>query len=155
MTTNTSKISSVKKILLVLAIFMYGGVAAQNWQQDFKIATELAAKKERPVLLVFSGSDWCAPCMKLDRKIWQSAAFKEYAIDHLVLLKVDFPRKKANKLSEEQELHNKNLAEKYNPNGYFPLVLLTDKSGKQIAFMQPLRRETPANFVERLKKAIH
>ncbi len=79
------------------------------------------------MLLVFAGSDWCAPCIKLDRLLFQSPEFSEYADENLVLFKADFPRKKKNRLPLQQELVNKQLAQKFNSKGYFPLVLLLDK----------------------------
>ncbi len=55
------------------------------------------------MLLVFHGSDWCAPCIKLQKKIWQSEQFKTYSKESLVIVKLDFPRKKANQLADFQK----------------------------------------------------
>jgi thioredoxin-related protein len=105
-------------------------ISAQSWQTDFKEAKSSAGKEGKQILLVFSGSDWCAPCMKLEKNIWQSEVFKTYAKDHLVLLKADFPSRKKNQLPEEQQEKNNALAEQYNPKGYFPFVLLLSDSGE-------------------------
>ena len=102
---------------------------AQKWESNWSDAAALAEKKHQNVVLVFSGSDWCAPCIKLDKSIWQSSEFQDYAKDHWTMLRVDFPRKKANQLPEEQKNKNALLAEKYNKNGYFPLVLVLDPNG--------------------------
>ncbi|WP_291373023.1 thioredoxin family protein [Cyclobacterium sp.] len=102
-------------------------MSAQEWQLDLKDAQKLALETDRKIVLVFSGSDWCAPCIKLDKEIWQSSEFQTYARENYVMLRADFPRKKANQLSEEQAIKNGKLAEKYNPNGYFPLVVVLDK----------------------------
>ena len=48
--------------------------------------------------MVFSGSDWCAPCIKLDKAVWQSEEFKKEAETNWVIYKADFPKKKANQL---------------------------------------------------------
>ena len=103
---------------------------AQEWQTDFNYAKELAKSGDKPIILVFQGSDWCAPCIKLEQQIWSSEEFKNYSSDHFVLLLADFPRKKQNKLSVEQQEKNKYLAETYNQNGYFPLVVVLDKDGR-------------------------
>lgn len=103
---------------------------AQDWQTDFELAKKQATDKNQHIILVFQGSDWCAPCIKLDKEIWSTDVFKAYAKDHFVLLKADFPRRKANALSVEQQEKNNQLAEKYNLNGYFPLVVVLDKEGK-------------------------
>lgn len=98
---------------------------AQNWLTNFEEAKTIAIQKQQPILLVFSGSDWCAPCIELEREIWQLADFQDFAVKNLVLLKADFPRKRKS-LSEEQWEHNESLAEKFNTEGAFPKVILMD-----------------------------
>jgi thioredoxin-related protein len=89
----------------------------------------MAKESNRNIVMVFSGSDWCAPCIKLDKSVWQSQEFQDFAKDHWIMLRADFPRKKANQLPEDQKMKNAQLAEKYNKNGYFPLVLVLDPNG--------------------------
>lgn len=96
----------------------------------FTKGEESSATEHKHIILVFSGSDWCAPCIKLEKNIWESEAFTSYASEHWVLVKADFPRKKKNRLSKEATKQNEAIAEQYNPNGYFPLVLLLDSKGK-------------------------
>ncbi len=103
---------------------------AQDWETDFEKAKKLATEKDRNIVLVFSGSDWCAPCIKLETEIWSTEEFINYANENFVLLKADFPRKKKNRLTEEQQEKNNQLAEKYNTRGYFPLVVVLDKNEK-------------------------
>ena len=103
---------------------------AQEWQTDFNYAKEMAKAGNKPIILVFQGSDWCAPCIKLDQQIWSSEEFKNYSSDHFVMVLADFPRKKQNMLTAEQQEKNEKLAETYNKNGYFPLVVVLDKAGK-------------------------
>jgi thiol-disulfide isomerase/thioredoxin len=64
---------------------------SQDWKTNFELVKEAAQSK--PIVLVFSGSDWCAPCIKLDKSIWQSTEFKEYAASNLILERADFLRK--------------------------------------------------------------
>jgi len=101
-----------------------------NWETSFEKAKSIASKDHKFILLNFSGSDWCGPCMKLDKNIWQSDAFKIESKKHWILVKADFPKKKANQLSPELTESNNKLAEKYNQDGNFPLVVLLDKNGK-------------------------
>ena len=105
-------------------------VLSQQWEADFHRALQRSGEEQKSLVLVFSGSDWCAPCKKLDRDIWQSDAFKSYASANYVLYKADFPRKKKNQLAASSLEANKALAEKYNPNGYFPLVVLINSNGE-------------------------
>lgn len=105
---------------------------SQDWKTNIEDAKVTAVKENKNILLVFSGSDWCAPCIKLDKVVWKSEAFKDYADKKLVLLRADFPNKRANQLPVEVAERNKKLSEKYNKEGNFPLVVLLDKSGKVI-----------------------
>lgn len=113
---------------LLLSSFL--GLQAQEWHTDFEEAKKLASEEHKPIVLVFQGSDWCAPCIRLDREIWSASAFQEYAKDHFIMVKADFPRKKQNALPEELEAQNKELAERYNQQGYFPLVVVLDEKGE-------------------------
>ena len=119
-----------KKFLFLLFFASVCIASAQEWQTDFTTAKQIAAKQDKPIILVFQGSDWCAPCIKLDKEVWSTPEFKSYAKDHFVMLQADFPRKKANSLAPEQQEKNNQLAEKYNQNGYFPFVVILDENGK-------------------------
>ncbi|MES2543366.1 MAG: thioredoxin family protein [Bacteroidota bacterium] len=118
----------MKKIILLLLVSFTG--YTQNWTTNFEEAKSQAVKENKNILLVFSGSDWCAPCIKLDKVVWKSEEFKIESEKNWVIYKADFPKKKANQLSQELTDSNKILAEKYNSGGSFPLVLLLDKTGK-------------------------
>ena len=105
---------------------------SQEWQTNFEDAKAVAAENNKKIVLVFSGSDWCAPCMKLEREIWNSDAFKSHAEENYILLKADFPKRKKNALTDLQQEHNNSLAERYNKNGYFPLVVVLNSEGKTL-----------------------
>lgn len=115
----------LKFLFAILLIPLFA--VSQEWEERYEHSLSKSKINEKPILLVFAGSDWCAPCIKLDRLLFQSTEFKEYAEENLVLYKADFPRKKKNRLPVAIESRNKNLAEKFNSKGYFPLVLLLDK----------------------------
>jgi thioredoxin-related protein len=119
------------KHLLIALFFTFSlAASAQSWETDFNTAKSIALKQGKQILLVFSGSDWCAPCMKLDKNVWKAEVFKKHAQDNLVLLKADFPSRKKNQLSQEQQDKNNALAQKYNPKGYFPFVVLLSAEGE-------------------------
>lgn len=122
---------------------------AQDWQTDFAAAREIATNEDRPIVLVFQGSDWCAPCIKLDRDIWSADAFKTYAKNHFVMLQADFPRRKKNALSEAQSRANAELAEMYNKSGAFPLVVVLDNEGNVLG-ETGYKQATPAAYIEEL-----
>jgi thiamine biosynthesis lipoprotein len=114
----------VKKLSTILLIWIVAGALAHGQiLGDAAAAFKLSEETQRPVLLIFSGSDWCAPCIRFQKKVLSSEQFGEYAEGHLILLKADFPQRK--NLSATLVKQNEQLAEKYNPRGQFPhLVLL-------------------------------
>ena len=124
----------MKKYFILFFALLVASITsnAQDWQTDFAIAKQTAVKNNQQILLVFQGSDWCAPCMKLDKQIFKTDEFQSFIKNKFVMVKADFPRKKSNKLSPEQEAQNKILAEKYNSQGFFPLVVVLDKNGKAL-----------------------
>lgn len=126
---------TIKKIIHLILILVATSAYSQNWGNDFTAAKTAAKKENKNILLVFSGSDWCAPCIKLDKNIFQSEVFKTESEKKWVLVKADFPKKKANLLSTKLTESNKNLAEKYNKAGNFPLVVLLDSNGKVIGML--------------------
>jgi len=128
----TSNILDMKnRFILSIAFFAMVSIAsAQEWQTDFDQAQAIATKDNLSIILVFQGSDWCAPCMKLEKEIWSTKEFIELAKGNFVMVKADFPRRKKNALSPEQQESNNKLAAKYNTNGYFPFVVVLDKEGK-------------------------
>lgn len=67
--------------------------------------------------------------MRLEKDLFSTEAFRQFTEANFVLLKLDFPARKQNKLSPEQVAHNEALAEKYNQRGSFPLVLIIDSEG--------------------------
>lgn len=119
----------IKYLFLPLFFLLVTNANAQNWERNFETAKSLAAEQNKEILLVFQGTDWCAPCIRLEKEIWSSETFQDLAEDEFVLLLAEFPRFDRNKLSEEQKAHNDRLAEKYNPNGFFPFVVVLDKDG--------------------------
>lgn len=114
---------------LMLALLTTTMSFAQEWETDFDTAKQKAVAEGKEIIMVFQGSDWCAPCIRLDKEVWSTEAFQSYAADHYVMLQLDFPRRKKNRLSEAQQTHNNQLAEQYNTNGYFPYVVLLSEKG--------------------------
>ena len=119
----------MKKILLLSLLLFFNISFSQNWKSSFEEAKSQALAENKNIVLVFSGSDWCAPCIKLDKTVWQSEEFKKESESNWVIYKADFPKKKANQLSPTLTESNKLLASKYNTSGNFPLVVLLDKNG--------------------------
>ena len=137
----------LKNQIIILLIFVSSLGYSQNWKSNFEEAKQEAIKENKNILLVFSGSDWCAPCIKLDKAVWNSEVFKAEAEKYWVIYKADFPKKKANQLPTELAESNNKLAEKYNKNGSFPLVILLDKTGKTIG-MTGFKNISATDYIE-------
>src|SRR4051812_26058940 len=99
---------STMKLLIFVLFFCLPGTAPE-WLLDFNKAQEQASASNKIILLNFSGSDWCGPCIKLKREILTSDAFNKYAAENLVLVNADFPRMKKNALTDEQTKKNEQL----------------------------------------------
>ena len=141
----------MKKIACICLLLLACATSfAQEWQTDFVKAKEIASKSDKPIILVFQGSDWCAPCIKLELEVWSTDEFKSYAKDHFVMLKADFPKKKKNALDAKQQEQNNSLAEVYNQNGYFPFVVVLDSNGK-IKGSTSYKKLSPKEYIELLE----
>ncbi len=140
----------MKKVLTIAFCIITAMLHSQEWQHSFDAAVDLANLENKPIVLVFSGSDWCAPCIRLKRNILDSEEFKSYASSHYVLYNADFPKKKKNQLPEDLSAVNKSLAEKYNPKGYFPLVVVLDKDESVLGKTGFNVRATPEKYIATL-----
>ena len=96
------------------------------WLTNFDEAKAKAIKDQKPMLIDFTGSDWCGWCIKLDEEVFSQADFQEFASDSLVLVEIDFPKNKVQ--SEELKVQNKALAKKYSIRGYPTILLLTPEA---------------------------
>ena len=123
------------------------------WETDFAKAKQNAASAHKNILLSFSGSDWCGPCIRMHKEIFDAADFSSYANDHLILVNADFPRQKKNQLSKELQQQNDELAEKYNSKGSFPLTVLLTPDGKIIKVWDGFQKQGATAFINEIKQA--
>src|SRR5437667_5690546 len=91
------------------------GAEELNWLTDLAKAQAQAKKENKLVMLDFTGSDWCGWCIKLNKDVFSTQEFADYAKKNLVLVEVDFPKRKT--LSADQKKANQALAEKYKIQG--------------------------------------
>lgn len=135
------------KLLAIYLILFTGGA---TWLGNFDAAKTQAAQEHKLILINFSGSDWCGPCIRLRKEILESDDFESYAASHLVLVRADFPRLKKNQLSKEQVKLNEALADKYNSQGKFPYTLLVDENGKILKEWDGYPDETATQFIKQI-----
>ena len=149
-------------ILLILLSHFYLGKAQLDtsmlnsdeiWLHNFEEAKTLAAKYDKKILMYFSGSDWCKPCILLKKEILETEAFLTFAKENLILLEVDFPQKKKNRLSKEQMESNEALAERYNLQGAFPLIVVTDHNGRVLG-NSGYQKNTVSEYIDQIQSML-
>jgi thioredoxin-related protein len=142
---------TTNRVAKLAGAFLLGAVlaatAAEGWLTSFEEAKTLAAEKKLPILMDFSGSDWCMWCQRLSAEVFTQQAFKDYAKDNLVLLLVDSPMRA--KQAPELTAQNRKLQSAYRAFA-FPAVVLTDAAGEEIA-RTGYRKGGAEAYVEHLK----
>jgi protein disulfide-isomerase len=140
------KAQNTKLLYAIVLILFAPGLLAQtaefekaqddNWLVNINDAYELSKSTNKPILANFTGSDWCGWCKRLRAEVFDTAEFKDWAKENVVLLELDFPRKK--QLPEEQRAQNQSLSQFFKVTG-FPTVWMfdiqknEDNSGFQLA----------------------
>lgn len=142
---------NMKNLFIVAFVFCSTLSFSQKWVNNFETAKKIAKEENKNIIMIFSGSDWCAPCIRLDKNIWQSQEFKEESTNNWVTMKLNFPRKKANQLPADEEKHNRELAEKYNKEGNFPLVVILNPEGKVLGKLG-FKNVSPEEYIKLIKE---
>jgi thioredoxin-related protein len=141
--------------ILLAAIIALSGFSGTKWLTNFDEAKTEATQSHKNILINFSGSDWCIPCIRMHKEIFESDAFTKYTPDNLVLVNADFPRLKKNQLPNEQVKQNESLADQYNPKGRFPFTVLVDGNGKVLKQWDGMPNESAEKFVSEIETIIH
>lgn len=139
----------VRNALLLIACLALASFV--RWQPDFEIAKQQARQKHQLILLNFSGSDWCGPCMRMRKEIFEIDAFTAFSDSTLQLVNADFPRSKKNQLNKEVVKANESLADRYNKDGAFPYTVLLDANGTVLKSWSGLPKENAADFIQEIK----
>ena len=142
----------MKKIFLLISFFIGVSSIAQeevsklDWLLDFNEALTQSEKEHKPILIYFTGSDWCAPCKMLKEDFFRTSEFEERS-KKMVLLLVDIPRK-VDVISKEQKEKNMKLVRIYNKKGGYPNLVALNSKGKVIGELggYTFLRETDRHF---------
>lgn len=101
-----------------------------DWLINYEDALAKAKAENKPILIDFTGSDWCGWCVKLDKETFSKSEFQDFARDHLILLELDFPQSKDQDASIKEQ--NSKLKNQYGVQG-FPTLVLLSPQGKELA----------------------
>ena len=144
----------MKKLVALAALLLVGAVLTagtpSGWLDDFAKAQKLAKKEKRPMLVLFTGSDWCGWCKKLRGDVLSKPEFEKFAASKkLVLVYIDFPRE--SNMTEAEKERNKQLASTYKVRG-FPTTIVFDANGKELGRMPGYSKQYIKNVTKMLKK---
>lgn len=123
----------MKKIIFTLVLIL-GTLSIQSqelkWETNIDKAMEVSNKTKKPMLLFFTGSDWCGWCIRLQNEVLKTPEFAKWANDNVVLVELDFPRRTPQ--APELQQQNQGLAQAFQIAGYPTIWLVTGskKDGK-------------------------
>jgi thioredoxin-related protein len=118
------------RLALLLFAASLATASATTWLDDLEIAAQRARVMDRPLLINFTGSDWCSWCMRLDQEVFSSPEFTRFAEEHLVCVRLDYPRRRT--LTARVAEQNTRAAQRYRVDR-FPTIILVGQAGQEIA----------------------
>lgn len=146
---------------LILAVLSVSGLSAADkpavegaepgaWTMDLDAARKVAAAKKLPLLLNFTGSDWCGWCKLMDKQVFSQPLWQSYASANLMLVWIDFPNDKS-LVPEKFVARNKALSEQYGVEGFPTYVVLDDDGKSELGRLGADRGATPEQFISQAK----
>ncbi len=103
--------------LLFISSSLFSQVEKLTWHTDLVKAIEISTKEKKPLMLFFTGSDWCGWCIRLQNEVFKMPEFVEWANDNVVLVDIDFPKNKSKQSTELQQQNNL-LQQQFGIQGY-------------------------------------
>ncbi len=120
----------MKKIFLVV-LFIIGAFTSQSqelkWYTDVREAITVSNKENKPMLMFFTGSDWCGWCIRLQNEVLKTNEFQKWAKDNVILVELDYPRRTAQ--TPEIKNQNSELQQAFAIQG-FPTIYFTSAESK-------------------------
>jgi thioredoxin-related protein len=138
---------TIAAILLTLSSI---GLLSADRIPALERARSEAKEQNKLILLHFSGSDWCLPCIRMEKEVFEKESFNKYASGNLVMLNADFPRQKKN-IQKDKVADNEALAEVYDKQGHFPYTVLLDASGKVLMTWDGYKDNKPEDLIREIK----
>jgi thioredoxin-related protein len=129
------------------------GAKVGQWTMDYDAAVTLAAEKKLPMMLNFTGSDWCGWCKLMDKNVFAQEEWKSYAAANVVLVTIDFPQDKSI-VPEKFVDRNAQLQQKFGVGGYPTYVLLESDGKTVLGQLSAGKEKTPTSFIREIKTAV-
>ena len=109
----------MKKIIIVLFL-IFGAISMQAqdiyWETNLEAATKVSLKTKKPLMLFFTGSDWCGWCIRLQKEVFKTPEFATWAKDNVVLVELDFPRRTPQ--ADKIKMQNAEMQQLFQVQGY-------------------------------------
>ncbi|MDD2597712.1 MAG: thioredoxin family protein [Kiritimatiellae bacterium] len=129
------------------------GATPGQWTMDFDAARKVANEKKLPILINFTGSDWCVWCQHMEKEVFSKKEWQDYAADSLLMVWIDFPQDK--KLVPEKFVaRNEQLAEFFEIEAYPSYIILDDDGKTQLGELEAEKEITPSLFIVKLKAVL-
>ncbi len=130
---------------------MKKGVEPGKWTQDLIAASEYAKENNLPIMLMFTGSDWCYWCKLMDKSVFSGNEFFDWAKDNVVLVAIDFPRDKS-KVPAEFQARNQQLGKEFSIRGVPTYVFLKPDGKTEIGRLSAGKGKTPKSFIQEINQ---
>ena len=149
---------TVFRVATVMLACSFGVIAGETaepgvWTQDISAAKGVAKEKGLPILLNFTGSDWCGWCKLMDKSVYSQPEWKAYAAQKLMLVTLDFPKDKSI-VPEAYVERNAQLQKQFGVRGYPTYVLLDSDGETVIGRLGAGRDKTPASFAKEVDELL-
>jgi len=148
MNVRVGRIARVVPVAVIAASLALAsaGLGAENWLTNYDEAMAESTKTGKPVLTLFTGSDWCPHCRTLEERVLATPAFGQWAEEHVVLLMVDLPE---SGITPEVRSERSRICIKYGVRT-FPTVLVLDSFGEKVAEEKGYRGLSAASWIKRV-----
>lgn len=132
---------------------MTSGAKCGAWTMDAPAALALAKQVDKPIFLCFTGSDWCGWCKLMEKKVFSTQTWQDYAAENLVTVWIDFPRDKTLVPKPLQE-QNQQLAAQYRVQGFPTYVVLAPDGKTTLGTLGADQNATAETFIDKLKAVL-
>jgi thioredoxin-related protein len=151
----------VKALLSVVSVMLactLGTIAGEGvkpgvWTQDIGAAKAVAKEKGLPLLLNFTGSDWCGWCKLMDKSVFSKPEWQAYAAGKLMMVTLDFPRDKS-LVPKEYVGRNEELKKAFGVSGFPTYVLLESDGETELGRLGSGKDKTPESFAKEVDQVL-
>lgn len=135
---------------LLIGVMAVCVLSSFGWDTNFQKAKNAAKAENKLILLKFSGSDWCLPCIRMEKEVFAKDTFARFADKNLEMVNADFPRLSKHALDKAVSKQNESLAEQYDKDGHFPYTVLLNADGKVLKVWDGYTGEKPEDLIRQI-----